>query len=119
MGRRTALKAPMVADPMVRSISRKRDLCSGVTKQLRPLLTWLLSGPLRLQIDQQMFAKFSTLKTVFYGQYHFYTKAIENIEFEGWLKYNARHSQPMGPKAPLKENVLATRSLDCRKIHLS
>ena len=45
--------------------------------------------------------------------------AIEKYRVEGWLKYNERHSQPMGSKAPPQENVLATRSLGCRKIHLS
>ena len=80
-------------------------------------------------MDQQIFDKFSTLKTVFYGQYRFKEKpstgfirrplAMEKYRVERWLQYNARYSQPMGSKAPPQENVLATRSLDCWKIHLS
>ena len=113
---------------MVRSISLKRVLYSGITRQFRPLLTRLLSGPLRLQIDQQMFDKFFIFKTVFYGQHHlkgksstcFIRRPIGNKKYraEGWLKYNARHSQPLGFKALPQENVLVTRSLDCQKIHL-
>ena len=44
---------------------------------------------------------------------------IEIYRIGGWLKYNARYRQPMGFKAPPKENILATHFLGCRKIHLS
>ena len=61
----------MVAGPMVRSISLKRVFVQCRNTAASALMNLASHWPLWLQIDQQMFDKFSKLKTVFCGQYRF------------------------------------------------